>query len=132
MIRAAAMTGLQEASLSGSGTKSTSLDYDAFLKLLVAEMQHQDPTKPMDATEYVAQLATFSNVEQSMKTNAKLDNLMTTQMLGLADQLIGRTITSPDGSLKGEVVAVRILNGTAIAELKGGGEIPLGPGIVIT
>jgi len=108
------------------------LDYDAFLRLLVAEMQNQDPTKPMDATEYVAQLATFSSVEQSIKTNAKLDALMASQMLGLADQLIGRTVTSGDGSVEGTVVAVRIVNGGAIAELEGGGEIVLGPGVRIS
>ncbi len=122
--------GLQQ-DQSTTARPSRTLDYDAFLKLLVAEMRHQDPTKPMDGTEYVAQLATFSNVEQSMKTNAKLDALMTIQMLGLADQMIGRTITSADGATTGEVVAVRILDGVAVAELKDGGEIVLEPGIKI-
>ena len=37
---------------------------DAFLKLLVTQLQHQDPTKPMDDTAFLAQLAQFSSLEQ--------------------------------------------------------------------
>ena len=52
------------------------LDYNAFLKLLIAQMKNQDPTKPMDSTAFMAQLATFSQVEQSVSTNTKLDSLL--------------------------------------------------------
>ena len=41
-------------------TSNSSLDKDAFLQLLVAQMKYQDPLEPTDNTEYVAQLATFS------------------------------------------------------------------------
>ena len=37
----------------------STLDYSAFLRLLIAEMKNQDPTKPMDSAQYVAQLASF-------------------------------------------------------------------------
>ena len=46
------------------------MDYNAFLKLLIAQMKNQDPTEPMTSTQYMAQFATFSQVEQSIKTNA--------------------------------------------------------------
>ena len=51
-----------------TGSK-TQVDYQSFLKLLMAQMKNQDPTKPMESTEYVAQLATFSQVEQSVQMN---------------------------------------------------------------
>ena len=49
------------------------LDKDAFLKLLVAQLQHQDPLKPMEGTEFVTQLAQFTAVEQGAAQTAKLD-----------------------------------------------------------
>jgi flagellar basal-body rod modification protein FlgD len=53
-------------------TSKTAVDYQSFLRLLVAEMKNQDPTNPMDSTQYVAQLASFSQVEQSVQINSKL------------------------------------------------------------
>src|SRR5260221_2991045 len=72
------------------------LDKNAFLKLLVAQMKNQDPLKPMDNTEFVAQLAQFSNLEQVMGINQRLDTL-TAQGQGLQNTeiagLVGRTVT---------------------------------------
>lgn len=51
-------------------------DFETFLTLLTAQMRNQDPLKPMDATAFVAELATFSSVEQQIQTNAKLDALL--------------------------------------------------------
>ena len=56
-----------------STSSASTLDYSAFLKLLTAQMKFQDPTKPMDSTQFVAQLASFSNVEQGIKMNTKLE-----------------------------------------------------------
>lgn len=53
----------------------TTSDYQAFLKLMTAQMQNQDPLAPMDATQFVTQLAQFSQVEQSVQANSKLDDL---------------------------------------------------------
>jgi flagellar basal-body rod modification protein FlgD len=56
-----------------SETKKTTLDYNSFLKLLVAEMKNQDPTNPTDTAKYISELASFSSVEQGVNTNRKLD-----------------------------------------------------------
>ncbi len=117
---------------SSTATSGATLDYNAFLQLLLAQMKNQDPTKPMDSTEYMAQLASFSNVEQAMKTNAKLDALMTSMALSQADGIIGRTITSADGSITGEVTSLRAITGGAVAVLADEREVPLGPGVTIT
>lgn len=124
-------TGSNNAPAPGSAA-AASMDYNAFLRLLVAEMKNQDPTKPNDATQYMAQLASFSNVEQAIKTNAKLDALLTTSALSQAESLIGRTITSADGALSGKVTAFKIVSGGAVAVLEGGKELPIGPGVVVS
>lgn len=55
------------------GTKS--LGQDAFLKLLVAQLQNQDPMKPQENGEFIAQLATFSSLEKLTEISTKLDAL---------------------------------------------------------
>ncbi len=52
-------------------------DFQTFLKLLTTQMQNQDPMKPLDSTQFVAQLASFSSVEQQVQSNDKLDGILT-------------------------------------------------------
>lgn len=109
-----------------------SVDYQSFLKLLVAQMKNQDPTDPMDSTQYMAQLAAFSQVEQSVQMNTKLDQMLQSSVLGQADALIGRTVTSADGSVSGKVEEVRLTSNGMVAVLAGGKEIVVGAGITIS
>ena len=112
--------------------KTGTLDYNAFLQLLIAELKNQDPTKPMDSAQYIGQLASFSNVEQSVKLNAKLDTLITSQALNQADSIIGRVVTSADGATSGVVSALKILESGAVAILVGGAEVELGSGVTVS
>lgn len=114
-----------------SATKPT-LGYDDFLKLLLAQMQNQDPLKPIDSTEYVSQLATFSNVEQGIKQNAKLDQILITSNLSQAGNAIGKVVTSADGTISGVVRSVRIDDLGATALLANGKEIELTSGVTIS
>jgi len=109
----------------------TAVDYDSFLKLLIAQMKNQDPTQPMDSTQYVAQLATFSQVEQTVQSNAKLDQILQSSALSQADSIIGRSITSADGSTTGTVAEVRLASTGLIAILGDGTEVPVGPGVTV-
>lgn len=108
------------------------IDYDAFLQLLIAQMKNQDPTQPMESAEYIGQLASFSSVEQAINTNAKLDALLAAQSLSQAGSIIGRTVTSADGSVSGKVAGVRIFWDGAVAVLDDGQELLLGPGVIVT
>ncbi|MBZ9794941.1 flagellar hook assembly protein FlgD [Mesorhizobium sp. ES1-4] len=112
-------------------TAKTAVDYNSFLKLLIAEMKNQDPTKPMDSTQYVAQLATFSQVEQSVQTNTKLDQIMQSSALSQADAIIGRSITSADGMTTGTVASVTLASSGLIAVLQDGTQVPVGAGVSI-
>ena len=95
----------QTASSTKSATSNT-LDYNNFLQLLVAQLKNQDPTNPSDPTAFVSQLASFSSVEQQVNTNSKLDALLTQTELSQGASIIGRTMTSADGSVSGSVAQV--------------------------
>lgn len=82
----------------GNYTSSAVADYDDFLTLLTTQMQNQDPLEPTDSTEWIAQLATFTSVEEAMETNDKLASiaeLLTGDDMSLYASWIGRTVTSP-------------------------------------
>lgn len=117
----------QQAQASGAA-----VDYQAFLKLLVAEMKNQDPTEPMDSTQYVAQLASFSQVEQSVQINNKLEQLLKTSAVAQADALLGHSVTSADGQTTGVVAEVRLTADGIIAVTAGGVEIPVVEGISVS
>jgi len=75
---AASSTGTQNSSTSASSS-TTGTDplasQNTFLQLLVAQLQHQDPTQPMDGTTFVTQLATFSNLTESVATREDMDGI---------------------------------------------------------
>ncbi|KRD64460.1 MULTISPECIES: flagellar hook assembly protein FlgD [Sinorhizobium/Ensifer group] len=116
---------------SGGDAAKASLNYESFLKLLVAQMKNQDPTQPMDATQQIAQLATFSQVEQTIKTNKNLESLLQRTSLSEADAVIGRTVTSEDGKTTGVVKEVKLYSDGIIAVLDSGKELVIGPGVKV-
>lgn len=64
-------------------------DFSQFLTLLTTQLQNQDPLSPMDSTEFTNQLVQFSQVEQQINTNAKLDNLVAMQMASISSVALG-------------------------------------------
>ncbi|MCZ4090291.1 MULTISPECIES: flagellar hook assembly protein FlgD [Sinorhizobium] len=116
---------------SGADQTAATLNYESFLKLLVAQMKNQDPTSPMDATQQIAQLATFSQVEQTIKTNKNLESLLQRTSLSEADAVIGKTVTSADGKTTGVVKEVKLYSDGIIAVLDTGKELVIGPGVKV-
>jgi flagellar basal-body rod modification protein FlgD len=82
--------------LASLANSDSGMGKDAFLKLLVAQIAHQDPLKPMDDTAFVSQLAQFSSLEQTMGINTRLDALAAQERgnsnTALAG-LVGKTLT---------------------------------------
>jgi flagellar basal-body rod modification protein FlgD len=120
---------------------------DAFLKLLVAQLKNQDPLKPQDNSAFVAELAQFSSLEQSMGVNDKLNQMML-QNQGMANSnvvnMVGQVATvkgslvTTDGSGVGvpvtfaqdrasdkTVIQIQDANGKIVRTLDLGGR-PLG------
>lgn len=108
------------------------LNYDSFLKLLVAQLKNQDPTDPIDATTQMSQLATFSGVEQAIKTNTHLESLIQETSLSQAASLIGKTITSADGETTGVVKSVAVKSDGLTATLENGDTVIIQSGINVS
>lgn len=116
-------------------TASNTVDYNTFLQLLIAEMKNQDPTNPMDTSQYMSQFAQLSTVEQAMQTNSKLDSLLSSQALSQADGLIGKTVTFTDStgaSFTGKVASISINTNGSVATLADGTKVAIGPGLTIS
>mgnify|MGYP000830649375 CR=1 FL=1 len=75
----------KDTSTTSKSDTSNDLGYDQFLQLLCAEMQYQDPLEPTSNTEYVAQLATFSQLEEMQNLNQSLTE-------GSAYNLVGKYV----------------------------------------
>lgn len=112
-------------------SSSASLDYNAFLKLLIAQMQNQDPLEPLKSSDYVAQLATFSQVEKSVEMNARLTEVLSAVQMQQAGALIGQKVTSADGVVTGIVDTARIVDGGVVAVFEDGREIAVGPDVIV-
>ncbi|BCH64983.1 flagellar basal body rod modification protein FlgD [Agrobacterium vitis] len=114
---------------SNSDAADASMDYDSFLQLLIAQLQNQDPTEPMDATEQVSQLATFSQVEQSIKTNTLLRSMLQAEALTRAGDIVGKTVTSSDGETTGVVSNVKVADDAVTLTTSSGGTVELQTGV---
>lgn len=93
-----------------------------FLKLLIAQIQNQDPMKPMEDTQFIAQMAQLNTVEQLTAMNSQLTEFLNAQALSQASALIGKTVEAiaPDGSvINGIVQEVRIQQGKPILVVNG-------------
>jgi flagellar basal-body rod modification protein FlgD len=110
---------------------SQTLDYNAFLTLLIAQMKNQDPMEPMASSDYVAQLATFSQVEKSVQINQRLESLLNTNNLQLAENLIGRAVVDSTTNIGGVVVAAKVVSDGVVVLLDNGIEFKVGPGLII-
>lgn len=112
-------------------TAAPTLDYNAFLHLLIAQMRNQDPMEPMKSSDYVAQLATFSQVEKTIQTNERIASLLNTNNLQLAESLIGKTVISEEYDTGGVVVAAKVVDNGVMVLLDNGDEIMAGPGLIV-
>lgn len=95
-----------QASQSDNALSKLSEDYTKFMKLLVAQVSHQDPLKPMDGTQFITQVAQLTQVEQAVQTNKQFEALRAQLSLSAAlseTGLIGRDVTiSADSIVLGE------------------------------
>ncbi|MCU9612100.1 flagellar hook assembly protein FlgD [Caldibacillus lycopersici] len=75
---------------------SNTLGQDAFLKLLITQLQYQDPLNPMEDTQFISQMATFTSLEQMMGIKDSLDSVVSLQkenQLVAYNQFVGKEVT---------------------------------------
>ena len=99
--------------VSGTGSAlsgNSSIGLQDFLKILTTQLSFQDPLKPMDNQQFMAQMAQFTALQQSQQLNTKMDALLSTQASLQSVGLIGRTvdINTGTGTLSGTVVALSL------------------------
>lgn len=102
-------------------TPGGELDKEAFLQLLVAQMQYQDPLEPTDNTEYISQLANFSSLEQMQNMSESMSNMSAASDLQRATALVGKYVTVVDqgSNVSGKVDAIEIKDGSAYLSING-------------
>lgn len=119
----------------GTTDASSGLGKDAFMRLLVDQIKNQDPLSPSDNTQYLAQLAQFSSLEQMQSLNDNIVGLAVLQQnnalmsqLTTSSSLIGQTVTYMDPSTNelatGTVSSVKIEDNIALLSI-GGEDVPL-------
>lgn len=94
----------------GTSLRSSSLGMEDFLKILLTQLTYQDPLKPMDNQQFMAQMAQFTNLEQTQQLNTKIETLITNQAALQSVGLIGKTvdITTATGTTSGTVSALSL------------------------
>jgi flagellar basal-body rod modification protein FlgD len=118
-----------------AATGSSALGKDAFMTLLVDQIKNQDPLSPSDNTQYLAQLAQFSSLEQMQSLNDNIVGLAVLQQnnalmsqLTQSSTLIGQTVQYTDPatgqSATGAVSSVKIQDNVALLSI-GGEDVPL-------
>jgi flagellar basal-body rod modification protein FlgD len=92
------------------GQQQIAGNFQQFLQLLTTQLQNQDPLSPMDTNQFTQQLVAFASVEQQLKTNTDLDQLVTlnkTSQMTAALSFVGKQVTA-DGS------TTQLKNGVAV------------------
>lgn len=112
---------------------SPELGKDEFIKILMTQLQNQDPLNPMEDKDFIAQMANFSSLEQMMNMASSMDELVKNQLVSPVIQyshMIGKEVsyleddaTSQDDVQSGMVVSVSQKDGWAILELDNGEKI---------
>lgn len=113
---------------------SPELGKDEFIKILMTQLQNQDPLNPMEDRDFIAQMATFSSLEQMMNMAKSIDTLVQNQLISPVIQyshMIGKEVTyesideetNEKSIVSSVVVAVSQRDGWAILELENGSKV---------
>jgi flagellar basal-body rod modification protein FlgD len=101
---------------SSSAQNAYGLDFQSLLRIILTQLTYQDPLKPVDNTEFVSQLAQFSQLQQSQTLNDQITSLLSAQAANQATGLLGKTVDITSGDTKtttssGQVTAVSFSSG---------------------
>jgi flagellar basal-body rod modification protein FlgD len=96
---------------SASNLQANGLGMQDFLKILLTQLTYQDPLKPMDNQQFMAQMAQFTSLEQTQQLNTKTDALLSTQAALQSVGLLGKTVEI-EGGIVGTVTALSLATNT--------------------
>ncbi|MEE9603760.1 MAG: flagellar hook capping FlgD N-terminal domain-containing protein [Thermoguttaceae bacterium] len=111
---AAGANSAQETGQSTANNAWNDVSLESFIKLLVVELQHQDPLDPMNNQEILEQMSQIREIESNQRLTETLESMMLGQTVSTAAALLGRTVSalSDDAEwIKGEVEKISIEDG---------------------
>ena len=100
---------------------ASGLKLDDLLRVLLTELTHQDPFKPVDNKDFMAQIAQFASLDSSQQLNQSIQQLLSLQALNQSVGLLGRTVsaTVDSGTINGTVGAITLANGAPRLTING-------------
>ena len=107
-------------------TQQAAIGQDDLFQILLTQLNYQDPLKPMDNQEFIAQLAQFTALEQTREQTEKMDAMLAMLSVNQAVSLLGKTVEARlESSLSvGQVVALDMVQGSPLISLRtAGGDI---------
>jgi flagellar basal-body rod modification protein FlgD len=101
------------AAASTDAVQSNTINQEEFMRVLLTQLRFQDPMKPLDNQEFLAQMAQFSSLEQTRQLSEHISNLLTVQSASQSIGLIGKTVEvrTSTGSSVGEVTTITFREG---------------------
>jgi flagellar basal-body rod modification protein FlgD len=123
-------TGIPYTPATSTVERGDQMGKEVFMQLLVAQMRYQDPSKPVDSSQMMAQTATFTQVEKLEELATQNAAMLVLQEASTAGSMVGRTATYTDNdgaSVSGKITSVRLASGSqeAVAVI-GGKDVPVG------
>ncbi len=123
----AAGSAASTSSSSATSDRMQSLTVDDFTKMLVTELQNQDPTQPMSNTDLMNQVSQIQSIDANQQLTSTLQSVALGQSIASAGSLIGATVSGLDAKgnqVNGTVNSVSISNGSATLNV-GSSTLPL-------
>jgi flagellar basal-body rod modification protein FlgD len=104
----------------GSAGANSTLSLQDFLQVLMTQLTYQDPLKPMDNEQFMAQIAQFTTLEETQQMNASIQTLVSNQAVQQTVGLIGHTVnfTTQSGPLSGTVQSIDLSGSTPQLSIK--------------
>ena len=115
-----AVSAINNASID-SATKAAGLSMDDLLRILMTELTYQDPLKPVENKDFLAQMAQFSSLDTSRQLNENIERLLSLQSLNQSVGLLGKTVDAnlATGTVSGQVTALTMVAGEPQITVKG-------------
>jgi flagellar basal-body rod modification protein FlgD len=103
-----------------AATQLNGVGLQDFLKILTSQLSNQDPLKPLDNQEFIAQVAQFASLEQNRQLNQKIDQLLSVQAATQSVGLLGKTVevNSSEGLVTGQVMAFALSAGEPLMTIQ--------------
>jgi flagellar basal-body rod modification protein FlgD len=112
-----------------TGKKAFDLKAEDFIKMMITQLQNQDPTAPAKNEELLAQMSQIGQLQSTTTLTEGIQGMVLQNQIGAAGNLIGKTVDGLDDQdkpVKGIVNSVRVVDSNVVLELDNGNKLPLG------